>query len=585
MAEPTFPEPTPSTFESSPSPGLDRRSFLKWSAAVGAAAGLSEAVASRETLWAHSGTSLTPLQEASRFLTQCSFGGDLSWIQAVQSAGLESWLDSQMALPVQSIIAEVLDLIESNTFPEEEFVFFDWFWWQRAMTAPDQVRHRVAYSLSQIFVIGRTEDRLYDNSATVAAFYDVLQTHAFGNFRDLLLAVALQPGMGMYLSHLWNRRSDPALNRFPDENFAREVMQLFSIGLFKLNPDGSQQLDGQGQPIPTYGNAEITEMAKIFTGLTLAPGEPGGPIVFGDIGEAEYSYWEPMVMFEAEHEPGSKQLLDGFVVPAGQTGMEDIESAVDHLFNHPNAGPFVGRLLIQRLVTSNPSPAYLSRVSAAFADNGSGVRGDMKAFLKAILLDPEARNDSNIDAPTFGKVREPLVRWIQLGRTFHAHSESGQFRHFGGTLPEEPITGLEGDDLAQYPFFSRSVFNFYSPDHSPTGALATANLVAPELEIIHSYTAVSGANLFHRAVREEEYIEDHGEPTYLELETEIVIVEEQGPNALIDHLDLLLTYGTLSSATRQVMLDAILPLSDEPFEQVQMALLLFSICPEYGVQR
>ena len=568
-----------------PHPGtaLSRRSFLQWSAAVGATAGLSEIATQSSPTWA--GTGLSPQQEASRFLAQCTFGGDLALIDQVQSAGFETWLDSQMAMPMASALDYVFELIDTG-MDEDEFTFCDWAWWELAMAAPDVLRQRIAYSLSQIFVIGRTEDTLYDTSTAISAYFDVLQRHAFGNFRDLLLDVALQPSMGIYLSHLWNRKSDPVLNRFPDENFAREVMQLFSIGLFKLNPDGSRQLDGQGEPIPTYGNAEITEMAKIFTGLTFAPREPGEPVVFGGDDIGDVNFWDSMVMYEPEHEPGPKTLLDGFVVPAGQTGMQDIESAIDLLFNHPNVGPFIGRLLIQRLVTSNPSPAYIARVSAAFADNGSGVRGDMKAVIKAILLDSEARDISRIDDPHFGKTREPFVRWVQLGRAFHANSESGQFRHFGGLTPDDTSQGQEANDLAQYPFFSLSVFNFYSPTHQPAGPLADADLVAPELEIIHSYTAVTAANLFYRAIWEEEYISDgpEVEPVPLDLSTEIDIAET-GPEALIDHLDLLLTYGTLSSGARQAILNAILPLSEDPYDQVLMALFLFTISPDYSVQR
>ena len=576
-------DPLPGVSSLDSSPALSRRSFLQWSAAAGATVGLAGA-SGPHPAWAGTGTTLTPRQQASRFLAQSTFGGDLALIDQVENAGIESWLTSQFALPMNPILDEVIDLGE-NTSEDGAFTYFDWIWWQRAMTAPDVVRLRIVYSLSQIFVIGRTEDVLYDTSAAVAGFFDALQRHAFGNFRDLLLDVALQPSMGIYLSHLWNRRSDPSLNRFPDENFAREVMQLFSIGLFKLNADGTRQLDGQGQPIPTYGNAEITEMAKIFTGLTFAPLDPEDPIVFGGDDIADVNFWAPMVMYEPEHEPGPKHLLDGFVVPAGQTGMQDIEMAIDHLFQHPNVGPFFGRLLIQRLVTSNPSPAYIARVSAAFADNGSGVRGDLKAVLQAILLDPEARDPARIDDPHFGKVREPFVRWVQLGRAFHATSDSGLFRHFGGFEPTGESEGREDTELAQYVFFSRSVFNFYSPDHSPAGALADADLVAPELEIVHSYSAVSAANHFHRAILEEEYIFDGDDGlVWLDLDPELEIAED-GPVALVDHLDLLLTYGTLSNPSRQVLLDALLPLAENVEAQVHMALFLFSICPEAVVQR
>ena len=573
-------QPTPDREAQRP---LSRRSFLKWTAASGAAAGvtLRSSPASASSI----GTQLDPQQAASRFLSQCTFGGDLSLIDQVAGQGFEPWLDQQMALPVSPCLPDVETLIDQQG-GDSDYVFVDWTLWSRIMTAPDLLRHRIAYSLSQIFVIGRTLDVLYDIPRASAAFYDVLQSHAFGNFRDLLLEVALQPSMGIYLSHVNNRKSDPSINRFPDENFAREIMQLFSIGLFKLNPDGSQVLDSQGNAIPTYTNAEITEMAKIFTGLTFSPIDPEDPVEFGNEDFFEANLWTAMSMWEPEHEPGPKQLLDGVTIPGGQTGMEDVESAIDLLFNHQNVGPFIGRLLIQRLVTSNPSPAYISRVSAAFADNGSGVRGDMGAFIKAILLDPEARDTGNIDDPQFGKAREPFVRWVQLGRAFHASSDSGQFRHFGGDPVDITDGGTESIELAQYPFFARSVFNFYSPDHKPAGDLANADLTAPELEIIHSYTAISGANHFFRAIWDEHYLDDgFDDVVFLDLETELDLLIDHGPTALIDHLDLILTYGTLSATARQSILDAILPISDEPTQQVQMALFLFTLCPEYAVLR
>ncbi|MEM8934376.1 MAG: DUF1800 family protein, partial [Acidobacteriota bacterium] len=465
----SLPNPTPTP--ESAGPRLNRRGFLKWSAATGAATALSST--SLPALAAPGPR--TARQRAARCLAQCTFGGDLQLIDTIVSSGFETWLDAQMALPPSLVLPTVEQLFDANPEGEDQFLHHDWTWWENILTTPDVVRHRIVFCLSQIFVISRYEDLLYDSSYAVGAYHDVLARHAFGNFRDLLLAVALQPSMGIYLSHLNNRRSAPSLNRFPDENFARELMQLFSIGLFELNPDGSRKLDGRGQPIPTYGNAEITEMAKIFTGLTLAP-ENGEPVIFGE----EYdTFHVPMVMFEPEHEPGPKTLLGGFVVPAGQTGMQDIEAAIDHLVAHPNVGPFIGRRLIQCLVTSNPSPAYVARVAAAFDDNGMGVRGDMKAVFKAILLDTEARDESKLTDPTFGKVREPFVRWVQLGRTFHATSPTGRFRHFGGLDPGgENVDNIEVVFLGQYPFFSPSVFNFFSPTHQPAGTLTNADLVA-----------------------------------------------------------------------------------------------------------
>ncbi|MEO1370713.1 MAG: DUF1800 family protein, partial [Acidobacteriota bacterium] len=315
-------------------PTLHRRAFLAWAGALTAAAAAPRVASAQGGV-----DSLTARQAASRLLAQCTFGADLDLIDEVASSGAEAWIDAQQALPLRPLLPEVVALIESGaTGVEDEYVAFDWVWWQRAMTAPDVLRLRVAFALSQIFVISRREDTLFDYAIAPAAFHDALLRGAFGNFKDLLRDVTLSPSMGLYLSHLNNRRSDPSLNRFPDENYAREVMQLFTIGLYELHPDGTRKLDGAGQPIATYGNAEITEMAKIFTGLTMAP-EPGEPVEFG---LEQETFDRPMVMVEAEHEPGPKTLLGGFTVPAGQSGLEDIESALDHLFRHPNVGPFIG---------------------------------------------------------------------------------------------------------------------------------------------------------------------------------------------------------------------------------------------------
>ncbi len=557
-------------------PDLDRRRFLQGAGALGSAI----AAGGAGSALANGPSTLTERQQASRFLAQATFGGDLEMIDEVEADGPAAWLDAQMEMPSEPFLPEIFELIDENPDEDETFFYFDWVWWQQVLTAPDVVRQRVSFTLSQIFVTSRRIDDLWDPAWANGAFWDVLAENAFGNFRDLLLEVALQPSMGLYLSHLYNRRSDPSINRFPDENFAREVMQLFTIGLFELNPDGTRKLDAEGQPIPTYGNAEITEMAKIFTGLTLAP-EDDEPVEFGE----EYDTLHlPMVMYEPEHEPGPKTLLNGFVVPAGQTGMQDIEMAIDHLFNHPNVGPFIGTHLIKFLVTSNPSPAYVAQVAAAFDDNGEGVRGDMKAVIRAVLLDAEARDPARIQDPHFGKVREPLVRWVQLGRAFHATSDSDLFRYFGGHEPGEAESEAESVFLAQYPLFAPSVFNFFSPTHQPAGPLTDADLVAPEMEIIHAFTSIATINAIDRAVNEYEYLGSDNESIELDLEGEIETAEVD-PDLLLDRLDLLLTYGTLSGSTGTILRDAILPLSDEPEEQVRLALYLMMICPEYAVQR
>lgn len=345
------------------------------------------------------------LTEASRFLAQATLGANLQTIHHVAEIGIESWIEEQFEAPVTyylDIMEEVYDEVyqfyiagggDPNNFScRPDWVESNYAWWQMTMTNEDQLRHRVAQALSEILVISKENSDVRDYGYGVASYYDIFIENAFGNYKDILLDVSLHPVMGKYLSHLNNPKSIPEWNIFPDENYAREVMQLFSIGLFELNLDGSRQLDGEGNFIPTYDNRDISELAKVLTGLGA-----GG---LSECGTAyEPAFWleirhidmtEPMAMYENWHEQGEKVLFGDQVIPDGQSGMEDVESAIDIIFNHQNVGPFISRLLIQQLIKSNPSPEYISDVASAFNDNGDGVRGDMKAVVKAILLHPEA---------------------------------------------------------------------------------------------------------------------------------------------------------------------------------------------------
>ena len=578
---------------------LSRRSFLQFVSLVGSAATVgyqpARSTAQKERFVTppsrlRRAVNLTPEQEASRFLAQATLGANLDMIQEVATMGYEAWLDQQFALPASN----TLPLLEAGAVNQEGLFLameFRWSYWQQVMTGADVLRHRMALALSEIFVISTRVDELFDLPRGVSSYYDMLLKHAFGNFRDLLFDVTMHPCMGMYLSHVRNRKSDPSLNRFPDENYAREVMQLFTIGLYELNQDGTHKLDGKGNSIPTYTNSEITEFAKVFTGLTYAPQEDGVEVDLELFLEGDEILYKPMVMYEPEHEPGSKKLLNGFVIPAGQSGMEDINSAVDNLFNHANVGPFIGHLLIQRLVKSNPSSAYISRVAGAFNDNGSGVRGDMKAVIKAILLDPEARDASHMSDPTHGMLREPFVRYVQLCRAFNAASENGTYRNNGEIVQEM---------LQQYPFDSPSVFNFYLPTYQPLGPIADAGLVAPEFQITTSYTAISGINFMNETIVNDQLMsisnpnletcEDSGtecqEPTdaemvYLNLEQEMALAEGD-IDGLINRLDLILTYGTLSTPMRTIIKNTINQL-DDPYERVTMALYLIMISPDYAI--
>jgi uncharacterized protein (DUF1800 family) len=388
--------------------------------------------------------------------------------------------------------------------------------------------------------------------------------HAFGNYRDLLRDVTLHPAMGIYLSHVNNRRSDPANNIFPDENYAREVMQLFSIGLFELNIDGSHRLDNAGDPIPTYSNVEIREFAKIFTGLSF-----GGASSF--FGNPFPNFIFPMKMFDAEHEPGSKNLLNGLIVPNGQSGMQDIDAAIDNLFNHPNVGPFIGKQLIQRLVTSNPSPAYIERVARAFNGDVSGVRGDMQAVVRAVLLDAEATTSTMAD---FGKLREPVVRYASILRQFGANSSDGFIANTGYVLQ-----GL----AKQHPLSAPSVFNFFLPVHSPAGEIAAAGLVAPEFQITTSNTIVGVSNLIDYVILADLVTQAPQPFTTVSLDFDEYLAIAADIGELVDRLDIVLTAGTLDAATRQAIESVLLDIDDANL-RVRIAVYMFLLSSDYAVR-
>jgi len=508
------------------------------------------------------------LESASRLLDKTTFGADYALVDAVAREGNAAWLDRQFTLPpsihlpiVQRYLTQYGFDLNANPPPG---TFRRFAWWERTLTAPDQLRQRVAYALTQIFVVSDNVDAIFINPLALSSYYDMLLANAFGNFRDLLRAVTLHPVMGVYLSHVNNAKANPAANTFPDENYAREVMQLFTIGLFELNADGSQKRDGNGNPIATYDNGDIQEFAKIFTGLSYGPAQPGGASFFGNPNPVLHV---PMQMFEAQHEPGAKLLLNGVTVPAGQSGLQDIDAAIDNLFNHPNVGPFIGRLLIQRLVTSNPSPAYIARVAAAFAGNGTTIpRGDMQHVLRAVLLDPEAA--------TGIRLREPFLRFVALNRIAHATSDDG-------TYPG--LAYLAQFLLQQHVLSSPSVFNFYSPNFAPAGELGAAGRVAPEFQITTDSTIVGVTDLMAFALYGQQSIDTPAGFTTIRLDLDDLEAVADNVDALIDRIDLLFMAGSMDSATRSVIRDAISPISNDAPGRTRLALYLALISPAYVV--
>jgi len=515
------------------------------------------------------------LDDAARFAATASFGMDHDGIEAMAESGIDAWLDAQFALPVTRHLPIVDALIARRnagefTAYEQDIEYLIMFrrlsWWHATITAEDTLRQRVAFALSEIFVVSDNVDALVIDPVSLSGYYDMLLDNAFGNFRDLLRDVTLHPAMGIYLSHVNNRKSDPAANTFPDENYAREVMQLFSIGLFELNIDGTVQTGTDGQPIPTYSNTDIREFAKIFTGLSYG----GSGAYFGNPWPG---FREPMRMFDNWHEPGEKHLLGSTVVPAGQTGMQDVEAGIDVLFNHPNTGPFIGRQLIQRLVTSNPSPAYVERVARAFNGDATGVRGDMRAVVRAVLTDPEARS-APAPGATFGKLREPVVRYAALLRQFGARSDDDFIANTGYFLQ-----GVS----RQHPLSAPSVFNFFLPAHMPQGELTTADLVAPEFQIATSNAIIGLSNLIDYAVVGD-FVTDAPEPFLpVSLDFSDYIAVAGSVNDLLDRLDRVLTAGTMDPATRMAIAGILNDVAD-PNYRVRIGIYLVMISPDYAVR-
>lgn len=543
------------------------------------------------------GLGLLPnMSASSRFLQQATLGADLETIEAMTDKSYSQWVEEQFALPrgldieqyTKDLTEFVLDSSYSNggdpNNVRPRLYYWHTAWWQYTMTEADVLRNRIALALSEIFVVSELPE-LDDVPLSLANYYDMLLDNSFGNFRQLLEDVTFHPAMGVYLTHVNNPKSDTSLNRFPDENYAREVMQLFTIGLYELNDDGTQKLDSLGKPIPTYDNDDIAEFAKVFTGLTY-----GDAFLFGQDPQGHLSFTVPMIMKDFWHNPGQKALLNGFTIPNRNPidGIADISDALDNLFNHPNVGPFIARKLIQRLVTSNPTPAYIGRVTNAFNNNGSGVRGDMKAVIKAILLDEEARDCAMVDDPFAGMLREPITRYTQLCRAFNAFSNAGTFRN-------------DMDDfhklVFQRPLASPSVFNFFQPDYQPIGPIDDADMFAPEFQITNSVTILGYANRLHDWIMKTnevmEYLDffsgeqnDSDRYVNLELTDELNLEEVSEVGALIERLNIILVAGQMTDATRNILTQALESIPEDEWEiRVRMAIWLVMISPDYLILR
>ncbi len=592
---------------------------------VTAGTGYTVGVPNSATATMNDASALPSAKASARFLLQAGFGPDQDSagdadiipenVEEVMAVGFDAWINDQFTRP--------LGLLQPFTAWAETFGngiglygnYKEFSWWHRAMGVPklrpddvgtqlpDILRQRVAFALSEILVAADRPEALAVEGQGMANYYDKLVTHAFGNYKNLLYDVATHPVMGVYLSHLNNQKADPVNKIYPDENFAREIMQLFSIGLWELEDNGTRKTHPVGHPqagqlIPTYTNADITELARVFTGMTFA--DKNFPGTNGD-------YKLQMKMWDANHDCNAKTLLGGLALPArtpspgntGTAGLLDVDAAVTNLFNHPSVGPFVGRQLIQRLVTSNPSAAYIGRVTAAFnGTNPVGPRGDMKAVVKAILLDPEARDPAMMEQPTWGKLREPFLRVVNFARAFNAYSTSGYY----------PLDQFTLDHM-QDPMNAPSVFNFFMPGHSPPGPVTQAGLVAPEFQIINASTAITGPNYFwnaiggnnlHRWGSTAQYAVRLNSDVELAMVVPAANINQTTPSEsllmdsdpLLRRLDMTLTGGTLTPRQFQIIresIDRVRPSGGTSHnwhrERLRLAIYLIVTSAEFNVQR
>lgn len=566
---------------------------------------------------------------ASRFLSQATFGSTYTQIQNVASQGIERWLDTQLAMPnsfrletyVQNLHQSMVDSLNQlngvNTYTLNNVGVSNWHfdaaWFQGCMTSQDQLRWRVAFALSEIFVTSRIS--AFDgNPYALASYYDVLSDNAFGNYRTLIDKITYHPSMGVYLTFLNNKATDTVKQTYPDENYAREIMQLFSIGLYQLNLDGTEKKDSNNKSIPTYNNDDIANLAKVFTGLSWGDSEYLGSNsknywsytkrmkFYGlDSSDAKKNPWKTNPRIIDGHERGTKTFLGSTVDPtASRTAMQgeaDIQDALNIIFNHPNVGPFIARRLIQRLVTSNPSPAFIQRIASVFNNNGSGVRGDLKTVVRAILLDQDARNCCGDGTESAGALREPFIRYMNLVKGLNLQATGGLFRN---------VLVSVYDRTEQRPLSSNSVFNFFSPDYVPNGPMKDAGKFGPEFQLLSSQTITGYFNALHDWLINDDPIEYYGlfsgetykpeqEPKF-DTTLDYTIARNDRIPQLLDKYNLILAAGSLSSETLNIISTTVknmpysedtngIPNATEAYRRVRMAIYLIMTSPDYLINK
>lgn len=575
------------------------------------------------------------LNDASRFLQQCQLSASEAEINAVKSTTFAAYLQQQLAKPIGQTGWQWLEEKGYGQSDDNSYFFAfypaEYMIWNQLFTAQDSMRKRVALGLSEFFVASMQSAEFTWRSHAYAQYWDILVKNAFGNFRQLLEDVTLSPAMGYYLNTKGNQKEDVATGRVPDENYGREVMQLFSIGLYKLNIDGSVQTDVNGKKLESYTQSDVTNIARVFTGYDFdtSDGVRITPVGATYTIESQTYTTKPMSLNASRHSTLASTFL-GTTIPANTPGIAALKTALDTLFNHPNVGPFFGRQMIQRFVTSNPSPAYVARVAAAFNNNGANVRGDLKAVWTAVFLDDEARrtytvNTTPIPAPAdptairnaegrlnrdisdkaFGKLREPMLRLVQWGRTFGLGPVTPPV-----TIPPTPPyvywkiseTSSAANSLGQSPLRSPSVFNFFRPGYiPPSSALAATNTTAPEFQLVNETTVGGYLNFMQDVMRNgfRSYIDPsvpqavypaangyklHSAATYT---SELALATDAA--ALVKRVNLLMAAGQVSDANQALMITAItsMPMTsaDQKLDRVCAAVLMVMACSEYLIQK
>ncbi len=515
----------------------------------------------------------TSAADAMRFNEQASFGPTEANVAEVQQKGRALALEEQFYKPTSTyqdltpIYSQACGSGAGQTCERDNYSAFlpQVRFFRNAVHAEDQLRLRVAFALGQILVISNAE---IERGYAIAHYQQLLMNMAFGNYRDILREVTLSPVMGQYLNMVNNQKADPARGTEPNENYARELLQLFSIGELLLNPDGTRQLDAVQRPIPAYDQDLIEAFARVFTGWTF-PTRPGQARRWPN----PENFVGRMEVFTDRHDTGLKTLLFGATLPANQAPDKDLDDAISNVFNHPNVGPFIGKQLIQHLVTSNPSPAYVARVTAAFNSNAQGVRGDMKAVIRAILLDPEASGDAKTDAD-YGKLREPVLLM------------TGVVRALGGTTDGVYLRN-QSEQNGQLVFESPTVFNFYSPDYLAPG---TTDLLGPPFKVLHTGTILRRTNMFNELLFTNNGVirptTDYPGATGTTVSLAALQAMASSPDALVDRVNALMMPSTLAAADRQAILSAInaVPATD-PAKRTRTAVYLVATSPQYNVTR